>query len=87
MANGYLLAASTARRAITPTRWARYSALPWMSLLRSVAGTLMSLIAAEEKSLASAYSIAFTRKTLGPAPVTATRTPAAVLATNTPTIA
>src|SRR6185369_12440565 len=29
-AGGYLLAASTARRAMTFTRWARYSALAWM---------------------------------------------------------
>ena len=55
-----------ARRAITPTRWARYSALPWMSLFSPSAGILMSLIAAEEKFLASASSIALTRNTLGP---------------------
>ena len=47
----------------------------------------MSLIASDEKFFASASSIALTRKTHGPAPVTATRTPLAVLATNTPTIA
>ena len=29
-------AAATARRASTPTRWARYSALPWMSLVHAV---------------------------------------------------
>src|SRR6185437_11155499 len=84
---GYLLAWSTARRAITVTRWARYSALPWMSLFRPSAGTLMSLIASEEKFLASASSIALTRNTHGPAPVTATRTLLPVLATNTPTMA
>src|SRR5262245_9796871 len=83
----YLLAASTARRAITFTRWARYSALPWMSLFRPSAGTLMSLMASDEKVLASASSIALTRNTLGPAPVTATRTLLPALAMNTPTMA
>src|ERR1041384_68708 len=79
--------AATARRAITLTRCARYSALAWMSELSPSSLMAISLIASGVKDFASAASISGTRKTLGPAPVTATRTPAGVLATNTPTMA
>src|SRR5215468_1885529 len=78
---------ATARRAMTPTRWARYSALAWISELRPVSGIVMSLIASGLKERVSAASISGTRKTQGPAPVTATRTPPPVRATKTPTIA
>ena len=37
----YAVAAATARRASTPTRCARYSALPWMSLAMPSAGMVM----------------------------------------------
>src|SRR5438874_5791940 len=79
--------AATARRAITLTRCARYSALAWMSELSPSSLIAMSLIASGVKERASAASISGTRNTDGPAPVTATRTPAGVRATKTPTIA
>ena len=37
-------AAASARRASTPTRWARYSALPWMSVFMPSAGMVMPSI-------------------------------------------
>src|SRR5205085_11045070 len=79
--------AATARRAITLTRWARYSALAWMSELRPSSLIAMSLIASGVKDFARAASISGWRNTEGPAPVTATRTPAGDFATKTPTIA
>jgi len=78
---------ATARRAITPTRCPRYSALAWMSELSPSCGIAMSLMASGVKDRASAVSISGTRKTQGPAPVTATRTFSAVRATKTPTMA
>src|SRR5581483_9581415 len=83
---GYF-AAATARFAITVTRCARYSALAWMSELSPFGETLTLATASGANDLPSADSISFWRKTEGPAPVTATRTPPAVLATKTPTIA
>src|SRR6185437_9742838 len=80
-------AAATARRAITPTRCARYSALAWMSELSPSCFCAMDLIASAVKDLASAASIYFRRNTTGPAPVTATRILPPVFASNTPTIA
>src|SRR5262245_58583327 len=80
-------AAATAGLASTVTRWARYSALPWMSLFRPSAGILMPATASGDQLLASASSIGLQRKAHGPAPVTATRGPDAVWATNTPTMA
>src|SRR6516165_4541336 len=68
-------------------KMARYSALAWMSELSPSCGIVMSLIASGVKERASAASISVARKTQGPAPVTATRTPDGVRATNTPTMA
>src|SRR5580704_16771126 len=48
---------ATARRAITLTRWARYSALAWISLLSPSSETAMSLIASGVNDFASAASI------------------------------
>src|ERR1019366_5644894 len=50
-------ALATARPAITPTRWARYSELAWISPFRSFGGVLIPLIAAAEKLPVSAFSI------------------------------
>src|SRR5262249_4012915 len=80
-------AAATARRAITETRWARYSALASLSTSRSAEGTAIPSSASGAKRPASAFSIDATRNTLGPAPVTATRVPAGPWATITPTSA
>src|SRR5262249_40580373 len=80
-------AAATARLAITPTMWARKSALASPSLFRPAAPTWMPSSASGAHRLASAASMSATRNTLGPAPLTATRTPCAVLATITPTTA
>src|SRR5438552_2851065 len=82
------LAAATARRASTLTRWARYSGDAWISLLRPLGLTDMPAMASGENFASRAFSISGTRKTLGPAPVTATRTdPSLSSATMTPTIA
>ena len=68
------LAFASARRANTATRWARYSALPWMSEFMPSAGIVMPSIDFGEKRFFSASSKLFTRNTpLEPAPVTATR--------------
>src|SRR5207237_3296318 len=81
-------AAATARRASTPTRWARYSALPWMSLPMPSAGIVMPSSDFGPKRFFSASSNAVTRNTpLAPAPVTATRISEPRLDTNTPTSA
>ncbi len=64
-------AAETARRAMTPTRCARYSADAWMSAFRFSAETVIPSSAPAEKLPASACSISDARKTQGPAPVTA----------------
>ena len=65
-------AAATARRARTPTRWARYSALAWMSLLRPLGGIDSPSSDFTPKRFFSASSNAATRKTpFAPAPVTA----------------
>src|SRR5688572_6533953 len=84
---GYFVADSTARLAMTPTRCARYSALACRSLFRPSAFCLT--LATEDGSnfAERAFSMSFWRKTLGPAPVTATRVPLALSVTNTPTIA
>src|SRR5581483_2962958 len=74
-------AAATARLAITVTRCARYSAEAWISELRPEALCLMLATASGDQLLDSAASMSFWRNTLGPAPVTATRTPLLVLAT------
>src|SRR5436305_15315746 len=79
--------AATARRAITLTRCARYSALAWMSELSASSLIAMSLIASGLKDFASSASISGTRNTEGLVPVTATRTPACVLATHSPALA
>ena len=70
-------AAATARLAITVTRWARYSALPWMSPFRPSGDVLHAWPRASGGQLAaSAASISAWRNTPPwPAPVTATRTP------------
>src|ERR1700722_17284608 len=82
------VAASTARRASTEIRCARYSALPCRSLLRPAAGTDRPSSAFGEKRFFNASSNAVTRNTPSePAPVTATRTSDGRLATNTPTSA
>src|SRR4029077_19332989 len=60
---------------MTPTRWARYSALAWISELSPSCGIVMSLIASGEKARANAACISGTRKTRVPAPVRATKTP------------
>src|SRR5262249_37350855 len=52
----YATAAATARRASTPMRWARYSALPWMSLAMPSAGTVMPSIDFGPKRFLSASS-------------------------------
>src|SRR5215475_4445790 len=80
-------ACSTARRAITTTRWARYSLSAWMSELRPDGAIEMRIRAAGEKFAASASSISLDRNTTGPAPVMATRTLPSNFATNTPTSA
>src|SRR5262249_26267346 len=81
-------ASATARRASTPTRWARYSALPWMSPARPSAGIVSPSSDFGETRLLSAASNSGTRNTPdAPAPVTATRTSEGRLATNTPTSA
>jgi len=67
-------ACSTARRAITTTRWARYSLSAWMSELRPEGAIEIRISAADEKFAANASSISLDRNTTGPAPVTATRT-------------
>ncbi len=51
-----------------------------MSLFKPSAGSLMLAIASGENERVRAASISGTRKALGPAPVTATRTPALALA-------
>ena len=87
LANGYP-AAATARRASTPTRWARYSALPWMSLIMPSDLTESPSSDFGEKRFFSASSNSFTRNTpLPPAPVTATRISELRFDTNTPTSA
>src|SRR6185369_10396236 len=63
-------ASATARLAITPTRCARYSAEPWMSELSPADAMAIPAIASGVNPLASAASIAGTRNTQGPAPVT-----------------
>src|SRR5690606_20552855 len=77
----------TARLAITPTRWARYSAEAWMSLFIMPGSVLMPFRASALKDFDSAASISLWRNTQGAAPVTATRMPPAVSATMTPTMA
>src|SRR6185295_13883060 len=79
--------ACTARLAITVTRWARNSALASPSDCRPSGDTAPASTASAENRAASAVSSVGTRKALPPAPVTATRTPPAVLATITPTTA
>src|ERR687896_1442664 len=70
----YAVALATARLAITPIRWARYSALPWMSLLRPSGGTVSPSSDFGEKRFFNASSKCVTRNTPSPpAPVTATR--------------
>ena len=56
-------AAATARFAITPIKWARYSALAWMSLLSASAETETPLNASAEKFPERAASISEERKT------------------------
>ena len=80
-------ACSTARRAITTTRWARYSLSAWMSELRPDGAIEIRISAADEKFAANAASISLDRNTTGPAPVTATRTLPPNLAASTPTSA
>src|SRR3546814_14472899 len=65
----------------------RYSAEAWRSLLRPSAETFTLPTASAEKLPPSADSASARRNTEGPAPVTATRTPAGPLATMTPTMA
>ncbi len=50
-------ALATARRAMTPIRWARYSELAWMSLFSPLAGVVIFAIASGEKFDDSACSI------------------------------
>src|SRR5258708_1675484 len=78
-------AAVTARCAITLTRLARYSAVPWMSASRLLAETVTPSIADGDQLAFSAASIAGTRITpLCEAPVGATRiSPDFVCATKT----
>src|SRR6267142_2139103 len=65
---------ATARRAITPTRCARYSALPWMSAFMPSAGMVRPSSDFGAKRFFSASSKDLTRNTpFDPAPVTATR--------------
>src|SRR5262249_36886349 len=86
--SGHQAAAAAARRARTPTRWARYSALPWISPARPSAGIDSSSSDFGENRFLSAASNSGTRNTPdAPAPVTATRTSEGRLATNTPTSA
>src|SRR5437879_11029444 len=77
----------TAFFAMTVTRWARYSASAWISELRFSAPSLIAATASGVNARSSAASIAATRNTPGPAPVTATRTFPAFFATHTPTTA
>src|SRR4051794_11166277 len=80
------VAVATARRAITPIRWARYAASAWISLFKPSAGAVSPSSDLAENRLPSASSAAVQRKTpFEPAPVTATRISLARLATNTPT--
>src|SRR3546814_19687320 len=74
--HGYPAAAATARFSITPIRWARYSAEACMSLLRPSEETATLTTASGVKLPPSAASASPRRNTHGPAPVTATRTPA-----------
>src|SRR5712664_3405193 len=83
----YPSAASTARRAITVTRWARYSGVACKSLFKPSAFTLMSATDSGANCADSAFSMSAWRNTLGPAPVTATRAALPKSATKTPTIA
>src|SRR5712671_2324848 len=86
--SGRSTALATARRASTPTRCARYSALPWMSLLIPSASIVMPSSDFGPKRFLSASSNDGTRNTpFPPAPVTATRISELRLATNTPTSA
>ena len=68
----------------TPIIDARYSAEPCRSLLMPSTGIFTAFAAAAVKLFARASSIALARNAWLLAPVTATRTPAAVCATNTP---
>src|SRR5262249_53341347 len=77
-----------ARRAKTPMRCARYSALPWMSLAIPSAGTVIPSSDFGPKRFLSASSNAVTRNTpLEPAPVTAPRISEPRFDANTPTSA
>src|SRR6516165_5082067 len=81
-------AAATARRAHTPTRWARYSALPWISLAMPFAGMVRPSSDLGEKRFLSASSNDGTRNTPdAPAPVTATLISDGRFAAKTPTSA
>src|SRR5580698_3835233 len=85
---GLPIASATARRARTPTRCARYSALPWMSAFMPSAGMVRPSSDFGEKRFFNASSNDGTRNTpFEPAPVTATRFSLPRFATNTPTSA
>ena len=82
------MAFASARRASTPTRCARYSALAWMSVFIPVGGDAQPSIDFAAKRFFSASSNEGTRKTpFEPAPVTATRMSGPRFDTNTPTSA
>src|SRR4029079_9731911 len=88
LAEDQATAAATARRASTPTRCARYSALPWMSLAMPVSGMVMPSSDFGPKRFLSASSNDGKRNTpFEPAPVTATRISEPRFDTNTPTSA
>ena len=71
---------------MTVIRWARYSALAWMSEFKVPASTVIPATASGDQLADRAFYISGTRNTpFWPEPVTATRTPSAVRATNTPT--
>src|SRR3954468_20617748 len=80
-------AAVTARLARTGMRCARYSGDACRSPFKPSALTTTDRAASAVKLCVNAASHSFERNTDDAAPVTATRTPAAVFATNTPTSA